>query len=193
MKKRRIDEEISVETDTGLTSSDHSYVASYIEANSPPLRKHTSQLIEKDEGKKLLGNGKNLNPQSRDIVRNVIKYFTKEKASKKPLLPLSQVLNRVHAATGLSLNCIARIAKTKQTYRESQLLCRHKVAQAQLPVSKEKVRKKCPKAKLDDFSTVHIRRIMHRYFKEQKHITIQLLLCDLKLVFPAACQPCGEN
>jgi hypothetical protein len=64
----------------------------------------------RDLPKKLVGRqGLALDPQSRELVKNVKRYFEMEKQNKGPILEVGKVVERTALALNLSLSTVKRI------------------------------------------------------------------------------------
>lgn len=63
--------------------------------------------------------GRVLKGQSRQLVLRLYDYFEKENQNGGPLIPVSQVRNRVAAALGVSLTTVSKI--TNESYGKSGL------------------------------------------------------------------------
>ncbi|CAH2097945.1 unnamed protein product [Euphydryas editha] len=112
-----------------------------------------------------------LKGQSRQFVRHLQDYFEKEFRNGAPLLPMSQVRNRVAAALGISVATVTKIAK--EAYGSSG------IEQNKVSTPKKK-RQPCKVTCFDDFDADAIRRHIYEYYQRKEIPTLRRLVISLR-------------
>lgn len=113
-----------------------------------------------------------LNSESREFVVRLREYFEREYQNGGPLLPLSQVGDRVADALGIGRATVSRISKEK--YGESSM------EENALSTPSKKRKKKCPVTDIDDFDAASIRNHVYAYYTRGELPTLSKLSASLK-------------
>lgn len=115
--------------------------------------------------------GRVLKRQSRELVLKLHDYFEQENQNGGPLIPISQVRNRVAAALGISLSSVTKI--TTEAYGKSGL------ENNKLSTPKSKRRPRVV-TNVDDFDADAIRRHVYDYYLRKEIPTLRNLIVSLK-------------
>lgn len=115
--------------------------------------------------------GRTINSQSRELVVKLSEYFERESVNGGPLLPVTQVQNRVAEALGIGKKTVRTILKEKcgPSGTENNVL------------STPKMRKKSkPVTGIDTFDADAIRNHVYGYYTRNEYPTVSKLLITLR-------------
>lgn len=112
-----------------------------------------------------------LEEQTRQFVLRLRDYFEQEKQNGGPLIPVSQVRERVAAALGISTATVSRISI--ETYGTSGL-------ESNIPSTPNKKRRPCRITEVDYFDADAIRRHVYDYYLRKEIPTLKKLTTSLR-------------
>lgn len=114
-----------------------------------------------------------LKGQSRQLVLKLHDFFEKENQNGGPLIPISQVRNRVSAALGISVQTVTKIVT--DAYGRSGL-------EDNKPSTPRKKRRPLKVTAVDDFDADAIRRHVYDYYLKKEIPTLRKLIVSLKRI-----------
>ncbi|XP_045493402.1 uncharacterized protein LOC123692673 [Colias croceus] len=115
--------------------------------------------------------GQVLKGQSRQLVLKLCDFFEKENQNGGPLIPFSQVRNRVSVALGISLPTVTKI--TNDAYGRSGL-------ERNKPSTPKRKRRPRKVTGVDDFDADAIRRHVYDYYLKKEIPTLRKLIVSLQ-------------
>lgn len=112
-----------------------------------------------------------LNSESREFVVRLRDYFEREYQNGGPLLPVSQVCDRVADALGIGRATVTRVSKEK--FGETSM------EENKLSTPNKKRKKRCPVTDKDDFDAAAIRNHIYAYYTRNELPTLTKLAVSL--------------
>lgn len=114
-----------------------------------------------------------LHSQAREIIYNVYKYFSDEKANGAPLIDISKALARAARATNISERTISRICtKARNDAKE--------VPENPVFLSPTKANRTLPVTRFDDFDQATLRRTVLQFYERREIPTLHKIREELK-------------
>lgn len=119
-----------------------------------------------------------LNSECREFVIRLRDYFERENQNGGPLIPLSQVCDRVADALGIGRATVVRISKEK--YGEKSGDGVEEDTDRKLSTPNKKRKKASPITNIDDFNAAAIRNHIYAYYSRGEFPTLKTLSVSLK-------------